>query len=349
MTVSSQTPQAEYVGNGSQTLFSVPFDIVETGDLAVYVDGTLKTLTTHYTVDLVAGNMTFVTAPANDAVILLERAMDYARTVDFQNQGSFFSSNANDDSDRHTLAEQQLQVRIDRTIRFAPGFDQGGELEIPLTPEQRANSLLGFDGNGDIGITEKALIDQPSIVGKALHIPRVKADESTYELRTPAETRTDIGADDADNLTEGTVDSDRLSGAYTGVTGIGSGADPSTVTGSTVTLAGTTKVAMTGTGGAVLPSGTTGQRGADAGTIRFNSTTSKLEYSNDGAAYLDIGSVTESTAPEYTASNGLYINSQTISADVTVPAGHSAMSTGPMTIASGITVTLEAGSRWVVL
>ncbi|MDO8943905.1 MAG: hypothetical protein Q7U75_12025, partial [Desulfobacterales bacterium] len=295
------------------------------------------------------GSVTFLSAPANGSVVLLERDMDYSRTVDYQDSGTFFSTNANADSDRHTMAEQQLQIRIDRKIGFAPGFDQGGELELSLTPAQRASSVISFDSNGDIGITALPMISEPALAGKALNIPRVLADETTYELRTPAQVRNDIGADSATNLITGTLPNGRLSGAYTGVTGIGASGAPTTVTGSTVTLAGTTKVAMTGTGGAVLPSGTTGQRGADAGTIRFNSTSSKLEYTNDGASYLDIGSVTESTAPEYTASNGLYINSQAIAANVTVPAGHSAMSTGPMTLASGITVTLEAGSRWAVL
>ena len=50
-----------------------------------------------------------------------------------------------------------------------------------------------------------------------------------------------------------------------------------------------------------------------------------------------------------TASGGLFVNSNTITADYTVATGYNAMSTGPITIASGITVTVSAGSRWAVL
>lgn len=50
-----------------------------------------------------------------------------------------------------------------------------------------------------------------------------------------------------------------------------------------------------------------------------------------------------------TASGGLFVNGNTIDADYTVATGYNAMSTGPITIASGVTVTVAAGSRWVIL
>jgi hypothetical protein len=55
------------------------------------------------------------------------------------------------------------------------------------------------------------------------------------------------------------------------------------------------------------------------------------------------------TAPIVNASNGIVVNSNTVSASYTIPVGSSAMSAGPMTVASGQTVTVSSGSRWVVL
>ena len=49
------------------------------------------------------------------------------------------------------------------------------------------------------------------------------------------------------------------------------------------------------------------------------------------------------------ASNGIVVNSQTVSANYTIASGDSGMSSGPMTVASGVTVTVSSGSRWVVL
>ena len=44
-----------------------------------------------------------------------------------------------------------------------------------------------------------------------------------------------------------------------------------------------------------------------------------------------------------------YVNSQSVTASYTLPAGASASSTGPITLASGVTVTIPSGGRWVIL
>jgi len=49
------------------------------------------------------------------------------------------------------------------------------------------------------------------------------------------------------------------------------------------------------------------------------------------------------------ATNGIVVNSNTVAASYTIPSGSSAMSAGPMTVASGQTVTVSSGSRWVIL
>jgi hypothetical protein len=46
---------------------------------------------------------------------------------------------------------------------------------------------------------------------------------------------------------------------------------------------------------------------------------------------------------------GLWENAQIIAANYTIGAGNSATSAGPITINSGVTVTVPSGSRWVVL
>ena len=55
------------------------------------------------------------------------------------------------------------------------------------------------------------------------------------------------------------------------------------------------------------------------------------------------------TAPQTVASNGLVVNSNTVSASYSIPSGSSATSAGPMTVGSGVVVTVPSGSRWVVL
>jgi len=55
------------------------------------------------------------------------------------------------------------------------------------------------------------------------------------------------------------------------------------------------------------------------------------------------------SAPVVSASNGLVVNSATVSASYSIPSGSNAMSVGPVTVASGQTVTVASGNRWVVL
>jgi hypothetical protein len=49
------------------------------------------------------------------------------------------------------------------------------------------------------------------------------------------------------------------------------------------------------------------------------------------------------------ALNGIVVNSQTVSASYTIAVGYSAMSSGPVSVASGQAVTVSSGSRWVVV
>ena len=49
------------------------------------------------------------------------------------------------------------------------------------------------------------------------------------------------------------------------------------------------------------------------------------------------------------ALNGIVVNSQTVAASYTIGAGYSGMSAGPVTVASGQSVTVSSGSRWVVV
>lgn len=49
------------------------------------------------------------------------------------------------------------------------------------------------------------------------------------------------------------------------------------------------------------------------------------------------------------ASNGLVVNSATVSASYSIPSGSNAMSAGPITIAGGAAVTVPSGSVWTVI
>jgi hypothetical protein len=57
----------------------------------------------------------------------------------------------------------------------------------------------------------------------------------------------------------------------------------------------------------------------------------------------------ELTAPAQISSNGIVINSQTVSANYTIAAGNNGLSAGTVSVNSGITVTIATGSVWTVV
>lgn len=99
----------------------------------------------------------------------------------------------------------------------------------------------------------------------------------------------------------------------------------------------------TTTGSAKLPAGTTAQRDASpqAGYIRYNSSTPGFEGYN-GTAWGSIGGGAS-------AGGAIYENTKTISSNYTLTTSTNGMSVGPITVASGVAVTVPSGARWVVL
>ena len=113
--------------------------------------------------------------------------------------------------------------------------------------------------------------------------------------------------------------------------------------GSSLTMAG--QLTLNNTGAAKLSVGTTGQRPTPVtGMVRYNSTTGKFEGYGATAWGALGGGATGGGADQVFVENG-----QTVTTDYTLTTGFNAMSTGPITINSGITVAIPTGARWVVL
>ena len=154
----------------------------------------------------------------------------------------------------------------------------------------------------------------------------------------------------------------------------------------TATPAVTTE--LVGTDAMLIPKGTTGNRPTGvSGYLRFNTTTSEFEGYN-GTAWASVGgaalsndtsttsniyplsaaatsgtastlytsnakflykpSTGELQASEMVATNGLFVNATSIAASYTIATGYNAQSVGPVTIASGQSVTITSGQRWLV-
>lgn len=117
MSVTAQTTVYSYSGNGAITSFAYSCRILEDSDLIVTVDGTVKTLTTHYTVtgtgEGAGGTVVFIAAPANGTTVVITRALPYTRGTDYLEGGSFPAETVNADFDRLVMMMQQLSARLD--------------------------------------------------------------------------------------------------------------------------------------------------------------------------------------------------------------------------------------------
>lgn len=114
--------------------------------------------------------------------------------------------------------------------------------------------------------------------------------------------------------------------------------------------AASAKIALTiitsATGSLVLPTGTVGQRGASpqSGYIRFNTDYNQFEGYN-GTSWGAIGSGAQGGA-----NNPVFFeNDQIVTASYTITTNKNAMSAGPITIDTAVTVTVPTGSTWTIV
>lgn len=107
-----------------------------------------------------------------------------------------------------------------------------------------------------------------------------------------------------------------------------------------------TTLKTSSTGSSALPSGTTAQRDGTpaAGYIRFNSDNVKFEGYN-GSSWTAVGGGATGGG-----SDAVFIeNGQTVTTNYTLSTGNNAGSFGPISINSGVTVTVPSGAVWTVV
>ena len=95
-----------------------------------------------------------------------------------------------------------------------------------------------------------------------------------------------------------------------------------------------------------LPDGTTGQRPGSpvAGMIRYNTTLSTFEGYKSAAWGAIGGGATGAGSDDV-----FYENGQTVTGNYTITTNKNAITAGPVTVNSGVTVTIPSGSSWVVV
>ena len=164
--LSDNSPRVNYtVSQGvTQSAFAVPFEFFDDDDLNVYVDGTLKTLTTHYTTADDSGNSqahtsgttgfihftsgNHVTGATGGSSVVITRDIDIDRVTDFPLSGPFNVSTLNTELDRIIAIAADIDDAANRALILSD-FDTTASLILPDVTT-RANKQLGFDGSGNL-------------------------------------------------------------------------------------------------------------------------------------------------------------------------------------------------------
>lgn len=166
--INAVTRRVVYTGSAGTGPYAFSFEILVEGDIAVYFNETLLTLTTDYTVSINAngtGSVTIVTGtnvpstPTASDQITIVGSRDIERTTDFVTAGDFRASAINEQLDSQIIMIQQIAEENQRSMR-APTYDpalvaDGGVVDMTLpAKDSRKGKYLAFNtttGNPEAG------------------------------------------------------------------------------------------------------------------------------------------------------------------------------------------------------
>jgi len=151
-TVPNETSRAAYVGNGSTTVFSVPFAFFDNTDLTVFLVNTTtdartaQALTTNYTVaggDGTTGTLTMLVAPATGYNLVIERDIPFTQNIDYQQNDGFPAEVNEEGLDRTTMLAQQAYRRAQQSPKMVDTYDPDASAALTVPLPVDGNVLVG--------------------------------------------------------------------------------------------------------------------------------------------------------------------------------------------------------------
>lgn len=364
MAVSSTLPVISYTANGSTTIFSYPFLILNAGDLKVYFDSI--EVPTGFSVSgvgsSVGGDVTFDTAPGNGVVVKLLRRMILERTTDYIEGGALRANVLDSDFDRAVMMLQDTRADAASIVEFEAlnGLIESNiQLVQDKADEAEASATAAAASASAASGSASSASSSASTATTQAGVATTQAGIATTQAGAAASSASSASTSASTAMTQAgiaTAAAGTASSAATGASSAQSAAiaaaedaeDCATAAAASAADAENRVPKTSDTGSAVMPTGTSAQRDAvpGHGYTRFNTTLRTLETYDDVAmAWVPAGQ--GATGP--VGNPVFYENDQTVTGDYTLPGNKNAMSTGPITIADGATVTISDGATWVIV
>ena len=199
MTLSSTVTRVEFTGNGSTTAFAFNYPVLAAADLTVTLvnaagSATTQTLDSHYTValasDLTSATVNMSSAPTGGGTpdkLVIEREVDLTQIDDFQENEALPSADLEKALDKLTMATQQLNTDIARSVRLPVGDTSGLATELGVsTAADRENKLLGFNAAGNALVEVACRVVSVSVTTSGVRVGGSPTGSATFTESTGA-------------------------------------------------------------------------------------------------------------------------------------------------------------------
>lgn len=145
-------------GSAGTGPYAFTFEIIATTDVNVFLDTTLLTLSTDYTVTINAngtgsvslntGTTNVPNTPSASNTVTIIGSRNIERTTDFVTAGDLTASSLNEQLDSGVIFDQQISERVDRAILGNVTDPTNISMQLP-TVTDRANKYLAFGSSGE--------------------------------------------------------------------------------------------------------------------------------------------------------------------------------------------------------
>lgn len=189
MTVASATNRVSYSGNGSSTVFAVPFYFLADSHLLVVLKSaagvdTTQVLGTNYSVSGAGvesgGTVTMNVAPATGTTLTISRNVPITQETDLQPNDRLPAESLEDALDKLTMIDQQINENAIRAIKV-PVSDSTTLSTTLQTAAIRANKYLAFNNLGEPFATA---VPPPETLASGDEIQYATSGQTVFTLTT---------------------------------------------------------------------------------------------------------------------------------------------------------------------